>query len=143
MNFGIKNQLTLDGFPSAGIKSSTYKIDALVVKVGSKTYGIDGICQAKFSRTYGIDALVQGGSTKFYSIDAILATPYHNNGAWGRTVDIDLVAPIDEQRLPVWSTYSRPASPIDGMHGRNSQTGKIEYWDATAGIWKLADGSSA
>lgn len=142
MNTTAFNTIALNSVLSAGGKSTTYSVDAHLVVVGSKTYGADAILQASFSAQYGVDALLQGGSSKFYSVDALVATPYHDQAHWGQMIGDNIVRPIDPNRVATWSTFSRPASPIDGMTGRNVQTGKIEVYDEKSGGWKDAAGNA-
>jgi hypothetical protein len=142
MNISALNTIALNSNLAAGGKSTTYSVDAHLVTVGSETYSVDAILQASFSRTYGVDALLQGGSSKFYSVDAILVTPYHDQAHWGQMIGNNIVRPIDPNRVATWSTFSRPSSPIDGMTGRNVQTGKIEVYDEKSSSWKDAAGNT-
>jgi len=128
---------------SAGFKSVTASIDAKLVKVKSVSASIDAKLQATFTVSASIDAVLQGAGTKFASIDALLAVPTHDNAPWSEAIGNNLSAPIDPNRGGVWSTYSRPSSPLDGQWGHNKQSGKVEYFDAKAGIWKNYDGSAA
>lgn len=42
--------------------------------------------------------------------------------------------------LSVWTTATRPASPVDGQLGKNTTIGGLETYDATLGKWKILNG---
>lgn len=144
MNNAVLNSTVLNSKPPGGAAShsQTYSVDFLSVTQSTKTYSIDFIGQGVFTQTYAIDFIGQGATTVFYAIDFLAATPYHDQAHWGQMIGNNIVRPIDPNRLATWSTYSRPSSPIDGMTGRNVQTGKIETWDEKNNVWKDAAGNS-
>lgn len=143
MNNSTFNRLPFNSFPAAGGRQVQYSTDAVVVAVRSKTYATDAVLRATQTKTYATDALLQGGGSKFYGTDAILATPYHDNGAWVEAVGNNLSQPVDNQQYPEWSTYSRPSVPHTKLWGKNTQTGKMEYYDTGTGSWKNFDGTAA
>lgn len=145
MNTACLDSVVLDGAPSSGALSKTYVRGAYAVNVRTRTYVRGAVAQAKQSRTYTRGAVAQGGSTKFYSRGAVAVTPYRDNAPWNELVGDNLTQPIDLNAIGHWSTFSRPTvtSYTRPVVGLNQQTGKVEYWDPIAGIWKNYDGSPA
>lgn len=142
MNIAPPNRVALNAPAGSGAKTVNFGVGATWVVVQSKAFSVGAIWQKNQSVTFGLGALWQGGSTKFFGIGAYWATPYHDNAPYGQMIGNNLVKPIDPNRLSTWSTYTRPASPIDGMTGRNVQTGKLETWDEKNNVWKDAAGNS-
>lgn len=143
MNIGPLNTITANGYPNTGPKSLLYTVDMRLATLGSVTYTVDMLLQQNVAKTYTVDMVLQGANAGFYSVDMTLADPNHDNSGWQVMVGNNLTQPIDPNRVGVWSTYSRPSTPIDGQSGINKQTSKFEYWSEKQGRWNNYDGSAA
>ena len=143
MNLSPQNSLPLSSYPNTGPKSLTYAVDMKLVYARSSVYAADMLLQVNIAKTYAVDMVLQGANADFYGVDMILADPNHDNGPWHMAVGNGLTQPIDPNRLAVWSTYSRPANPVDGQTGVNKQTFKLEYWSEKQARWNNYDGTAA
>lgn len=143
MNLGVLNTLPVNAYPNTGPKTLTYSVDMKFVVARSAVYSVDMLLQVNKAVTYTVDMVLQGANAGFYSVDMILADPNHDNGSWQLATGNNISQPIDPNRIGVWSTYSRPANPVDGQAGVNKQTYKLEYWSAKQGRWNNYDGTLA